>query len=95
MSVLGKKSTQGVNGTVTQYALAFRNGLRRVVLMQTTDGKYGPGHFTFVTKSRLGDIELEQHTYTTTHTAALYWMFDEQHCDVITATQRSPKWFNQ
>ena len=90
-----QKSTQGVNGTVTQYALAFRNGLRRVVLMQTTDGKYGPGHFTFVTKSRSGDIELERHTYTTTHTAALYQMFDEQHCDVITATQRSPEWFNQ
>jgi hypothetical protein len=34
-----------------QYALAHRNGLGRVVLMQTTDQDLGPGRYTLITKS--------------------------------------------
>jgi hypothetical protein len=41
---------QTIRGKVTQYAMAQRNGLKRVVLMSTTLPKCGPGMYTFITK---------------------------------------------
>jgi hypothetical protein len=46
------KNLQTKEGKTTQqYALAYRNGLSRVVLMSTTMPQCGPGQFTFITKS--------------------------------------------
>jgi hypothetical protein len=40
---------------VQQYAMANRNGLGPVVLMQTTNENFGPGKFTLVTRGALPD----------------------------------------
>jgi hypothetical protein len=45
------KEVESLEGVKTQYALAYRNGLKRVVLMSTTLPECGPGRYTFVTKS--------------------------------------------
>jgi hypothetical protein len=45
-----KKKVNGTN--VEQFAMANRNGLGRVVLMQTTMPEFGPGMFSFVSRSK-------------------------------------------
>ena len=45
------KTVQSLYGKATQYALAYRNGLKCVVLMSTTIPECGPGKYAFITKS--------------------------------------------
>ncbi|KAI2502155.1 hypothetical protein MHU86_12291 [Fragilaria crotonensis] len=72
-----------------QYALASRNGLGRVVLMQTTDDRYGPGKFTLVTRQRGCDVAPEPTD------DEVIRLFEADHVEQLTDTQRSPEWFNQ
>ena len=50
-----KKSVRVGATNVQQYAMANRNALGRVVLMQTTNENFGPGKFTLVTRNALPD----------------------------------------
>ena len=76
--------------TVThQYALASRNGLGRVVLMQTTDDRYGPGKFTLVTRKRGIHCEYSPSGLD------IFDKFDTENVVNLTCEQRTPEWFNQ
>ena len=69
--------------------MANRNGLGRVVLMQTTNANFGPGKFTLVTCGALSDAAPAR----TSNEQLLF--FEEESVDQLTSTQRSPEWFNQ
>ena len=72
-----------------QYALASRNGLGRVVLKQTTDDRYGSGKFTLVSRRRGCDMSVEPAENETIE------RFEAENVEQLTASQRSPEWFNQ
>ena len=84
-----KKSVKVGATNTQQYAMANRNGLGRVVLIQTTNEKFGPGKFTSVTRGAFPDAapartSNEQLTF-----------FEEESVDQLTSTQQLPEWFNQ
>ncbi len=84
-----KKSVKVGATNTQQYAMANRNGLGRVVLMQTTNEKFGPGKFTLVTRGAFPDAAPAR----TSNEQLLF--FEEESVDQLTSTQRSPEWFNQ
>jgi hypothetical protein len=71
----------------THYALAYKSGLGRVVLAQTTVPECGPGHWSFVSRNRGRDVPPPP----TTNAALL--AFEQNNVLQVTATQRTPEWF--
>ena len=84
-----KRTIRNGPAVTHQYALASRNGLGRVVLMQTTDDRYGPGKFTLVTKLRG-----RKFTYLTSSNET-FAAFEAENVVSLTGEQRTPVWFNQ
>lgn len=68
------------------YALAYRSGLGRVVLAQTTLNIAGPGKWSFVSQS-VGDRPLAS----TANSALIE--FERDNIIQLTASQRTPEWF--
>jgi hypothetical protein len=78
------------SGRQEQYALAHRNGLGRVVLMQTTDPNLGPGRYTLITKSS------KQATLKFTwedDPVPDYTLGKTSNVTMLTESQRTPEWF--
>ncbi len=84
-----KKMVQHGPTVTNQYAMASRNGLGRVIMMQTTIDSNGPGKFTLVTQRQCRDTVPEP----TTNEKLL--QFETYLIEQLIATQRSPEWFNQ
>ncbi|KAI2509385.1 hypothetical protein MHU86_5018 [Fragilaria crotonensis] len=77
-------------GTIAaeHFACAYRNGLGRVVLMQTTEKNCGPGNYTLVTRRKRDDLPEP-----TIHSELA--LFETNNIIQLTASQRTPEWFNQ
>ena len=74
-------------GRKKQFALANRSGLGRVVLMQTTDESFGPGHYTLISQRGEG-------------ARLSFWGDDDpvepyisHEITMLTESQRTPEWF--
>jgi hypothetical protein len=82
------RAAPGNTIAVEHFACAYRNGLGRVVLMQTTERNCGPGKYTLVTRRKRDDLPEP------TINAALA-LFETNNIIQLTASQRTPEWFNQ
>jgi hypothetical protein len=102
------KEIMSQDGLKTQYALAYRNGLKRVVLMSTTLPECGPGRYTFFTRSHSfqalksahlfmlpGDGEsLDGEIERDKQMIKQIWReFEETKVLRMTSEQRCPEWF--
>ena len=73
-----------------QYALAHRNGLGRVVLIQTMDPNLGPGRYTLITKSnKQAKIWFRMKD----DTVPDYALGKTSNVTMLTESQRTPAWF--
>ena len=69
---------------VEHFACAYRNGLGRVVLMQTTERNCGPGKYTLVTRRKRDDLPEPT-------TIAALALFETNNIIQLTASQRTPE----
>ncbi len=77
-------------GRQTQYALAHRSGLARVVLMHTTDDALGPGRYTLITRTGKRTTVKYQHD---NDVVLPYLQSTSPGIILLTESQRTPEWF--
>jgi hypothetical protein len=81
--------------SVTQYAMAFRSGVGRVALLQTTFPKCGPGKYAFLTKSGRDDSAKTEFKRKNDNPCYMqfYREFEEKYIQRLTMGQSTPEWF--
>lgn len=94
-----KKKITGTDGrpSTMQYAMGHRSGLGRVVLMQTTYPKCGPGKYAFITEKGIDDVEKTERQRKSVSNNKYYddffKHFEENVVRRLTLGQSTPEWF--